>query len=375
MTTPAKRQKLQLPKKSWKEDESGRTCQDDDEQTAKNADMGAEQCLENWFAPLRAASKQRASFAEARWDAEAQLAIVTVRKGAALNTIGKTYQSQLALHVEEAVWLVDKGALLLRNVDHCSLRTQECYALLDSTSFPLSRFLAYAHLKRAGYIPLRHDLKRWRSDPAQPHLPEQDLSSSKLSFQPRGSPRPKLRYAPYFPLISPPESDCEAVQPSRNWWPREQACLLDAPAVLSVARASSCSFPSCSSSSGVISRLFLSQSTTASCLKALQAIGPTCSGALEASSSPGDSSHTGSSAYELHYDVYRARKGFKMSSPGPPDFCLAVYSFDEKMPSMTNIHKLLAQAHGVPVRVCIDSSGTLSFLRVSAMTEEQLDVL
>lgn len=66
---------------------------------------------------------------------------------------------------------------------------------------------------------------------------------------------------------------------------------------------------------------------------------------------------------KLHFDIYQPRKsGFKITSPGRPDFCLAVYRFDQAVPSGETLVDLLRCTAGVPLRICIDSAGTLSFL-------------
>src|SRR3989338_5341432 len=67
--------------------------------------------------------------------------------------------------------------------------------------------------------------------------------------------------------------------------------------------------------------------------------------------------------HKLHFDIYKPRKsGFKITSPGRPDFCLAVYRFDQAVPSGETLVDLLRCTAGVPLRICIDSAGTLSFL-------------
>ena len=291
-----KKQKLQLAKRGSK------AAEDD-------AAVDTTQLLEAWMAPLRKAQSLRASFARATWDEARGMALVRVRKGAALNCIGVPQRDGLALHPEEMLYLVDKGALAVYSAAYDEggeeepplLSKQQCYGVLGRQGVPVSRYLAYAHLKKAGFVPLRHSPERWGVTKAP--RKSDDFHSSSAVCDPDSSG--SVSY-------DPGHSSSFDYDPTQ------------------VGSSSSDHAPF---------------------------------------SSPASSAHLSTGKqHAIHYDIYHSRKSnFKLSAPGVPDFCLAIYRFDEEIPSGHQIFEMMQQCRGVPLRICIDSSGNLSFLNFEAI--------
>ncbi|KAI8823885.1 hypothetical protein BJ741DRAFT_715000 [Chytriomyces cf. hyalinus JEL632] len=135
----------------------------------------------------------------ALWDSESGLCTVTHAAGSIASTSGFMHGTLLKLYPEEALFLVERGSLVIREhhlaekIDaavetHCSnsmpsskdsvsnlklyactigaMSLQECYsAFVGPSQCSIERYQAYAHLKRAGYIVFRHTL------PEVPPLP------------------------------------------------------------------------------------------------------------------------------------------------------------------------------------------------------------
>ncbi|KAJ3230203.1 tRNA splicing endonuclease 54 [Chytriomyces hyalinus] len=125
----------------------------------------------------------------ALWDSESGLCTVTHAAGSIASTSGFMHGPLLKLYPEEALFLVERGSLVIREhhlaekIDaavetHCSnvpsskdsvsnlklyactigaMSLQECYsAFVGPSQCSIERYQAYAHLKRAGYIVFRH---------------------------------------------------------------------------------------------------------------------------------------------------------------------------------------------------------------------------
>lgn len=96
--------------------------------------------------------------AVADWVEETGTAMVVQQKGNALQSMGKFIDGAQHLEPEEALFLVDKGTLDLR-VHGRPVSLQHAWTLLFSApnSLPIEHYLAFVHLRRAGYVARRAD--------------------------------------------------------------------------------------------------------------------------------------------------------------------------------------------------------------------------
>ncbi|KAL0049984.1 hypothetical protein WJX82_002073 [Trebouxia sp. C0006] len=109
----------------------------------------------SWSAPLTAATQSLAV-----WRPERDAAEVTVERGNVLQRMGYRHHRKLYLHVEEAVYMVSKGNLLLSVFDPAGQQhlssLQEATELMVSTGVSIAQYQVYCHLVQAGYIVTRH---------------------------------------------------------------------------------------------------------------------------------------------------------------------------------------------------------------------------
>eukprot|EP00887_Chlorella_sp_A99_P000001 scaffold16.g1.t1 len=98
--------------------------------------------------------------AAAIWRPELQLAEVVISRGKLFTHIGVLHGTKLYLHIEEAVYLVDRANLLLLldqgAYEKRLLSTQECHDLMVGSGVPMAHYLIYCKLMRAGYVVQRH---------------------------------------------------------------------------------------------------------------------------------------------------------------------------------------------------------------------------
>ncbi|KAG6556886.1 hypothetical protein Mapa_001466 [Marchantia paleacea] len=119
----------------------------------------------------------------ASWESEKGLAEVTVKKGKMWCSMGVIRSSKLYCNVEEAVYLVGLGSLIMLNDDRI-MSIDEIYSLLFIPAHGCSwaAYQAFAYLKRLGYIVGRYDVL-WTTSRKQEKFPsfksvfEMDLSS------------------------------------------------------------------------------------------------------------------------------------------------------------------------------------------------------
>ncbi|KAL0041565.1 hypothetical protein WJX79_007557 [Trebouxia sp. C0005] len=119
----------------------------------------------SWSAPLTAATQSLAVWLPERDGAE-----VTIERGNVLQRMGYRHHRKLYLHVEEAVYMVSKGNLLLSVFDSAGqqhlLSLQDATELMVSTGVSIAQYQVYCHLVQAGYIVTRHPAV-WVLDDAQ----------------------------------------------------------------------------------------------------------------------------------------------------------------------------------------------------------------
>ncbi|KAL4199399.1 hypothetical protein AMTRI_Chr03g50940 [Amborella trichopoda] len=97
----------------------------------------------------------------ARWVQKMGMAEVIERKGGMWTTTGIVRQGKLYCLIEEALFLVERGALILLNGDtDTALGLKEIYGLVQERTYGSSWecFEAYRHLKSLGYVVGRHNL-------------------------------------------------------------------------------------------------------------------------------------------------------------------------------------------------------------------------
>ncbi|KAL3163143.1 hypothetical protein ABBQ32_009553 [Trebouxia sp. C0010 RCD-2024] len=120
-----------------------------------------------WSTPLIASTQSLAV-----WRTDSQVVEVTIERGHVLQRMGYKHCKKLFLHIEEAVYLVSKGSLLLTLTDaegqQQLLSLQEATQLMESSGISLSQYQVYSHLMRAGYIVTRHPATWVLDDPPRP---------------------------------------------------------------------------------------------------------------------------------------------------------------------------------------------------------------
>ncbi|KAK9128815.1 hypothetical protein Syun_017612 [Stephania yunnanensis] len=123
--------------------------------------------------PLKDVSK-------AQWDAAVGMAKVIEKKGGMWTTIGIIRGSELYCSIEETLYLVERGALVLLDVNSMVLPLENIYGMVSNGKSECSweSFQAYKHLKSLGYILIRHRVP-WTSkiDKSSANLTSIDATS------------------------------------------------------------------------------------------------------------------------------------------------------------------------------------------------------
>ncbi|XP_073117242.1 uncharacterized protein [Elaeis guineensis] len=101
----------------------------------------------------------RKEISRARWDEGMGMGEVIEKKGSMWVTTGIIRNGKLYCHIEEILFLAERGALLL-DVDDTSLSIKDIYKKIAEGKYGCSweSFEAYKHLKLLGYIVGRHGL-------------------------------------------------------------------------------------------------------------------------------------------------------------------------------------------------------------------------
>ncbi|CDF33586.1 unnamed protein product [Chondrus crispus] len=112
------------------------------------------------------------TLATADWDPEICMARVTAARGNAMQSMGVYKDGKQMLYPEEALFLVDRGGLdLCVGGLPCSVQRAWGIAMGAINSLSFEEYLAFAYLRRAGYVIRRVGLDE-----------EQQLNSLKVSF-------------------------------------------------------------------------------------------------------------------------------------------------------------------------------------------------
>nr|XP_011458524.1 PREDICTED: uncharacterized protein LOC101291404 isoform X2 [Fragaria vesca subsp. vesca] len=115
---------------------------------------------ENHYAsqPTSKIQPRRSSVSTARWDDEMGMAVV-FPKGRIWRTTGISCNAKLYISMEEVLYLVEIGALLLLDGSDTSISLEDIYRkVLDGKMIFFDEFRAYRQLKSLGYIVARHGI-------------------------------------------------------------------------------------------------------------------------------------------------------------------------------------------------------------------------
>lgn len=101
----------------------------------------------------------RKDMSVAQWDAARGTAEVVVKKGKAWTATGVTRGSQTLAFIEEIVFMVEQGLLVLLEGER-SIPLLEAYSLVSSPSYGCSwdNYQVYSYLRKLGYIVGRHNV-------------------------------------------------------------------------------------------------------------------------------------------------------------------------------------------------------------------------
>lgn len=101
------------------------------------------------------------ALASAEWDNDLSMARVVATRGHAMNSMGEFRDGGQFLYPEEALYLVDRGGLDLC-FDGLPASVQRTWAVTMAArnALSLEEYLAFAHLRRAGYVVRRLDKEK-----------------------------------------------------------------------------------------------------------------------------------------------------------------------------------------------------------------------
>lgn len=118
--------------------------------------------------------RPRKDMSVAQWDAVRGTAEVVVKKGKAWTATGFTRGSQHLAFVEEVVFMVEQGSLLLLEGERV-IHLLEAYSLVSSPLYGCSwdNYQVYSYLRKLGYIVGRHNVLWTLPKKRPPMLPAQ----------------------------------------------------------------------------------------------------------------------------------------------------------------------------------------------------------
>ncbi|KAJ0988889.1 hypothetical protein J5N97_007245 [Dioscorea zingiberensis] len=100
----------------------------------------------------------RKEASRAQWHEKLGLGEVVEKKGSIWTSTGIVRDGKLYCHIEEILFLAERGALVLSGMDDATLNIKEIYMKIAEGNHKCSweSFVAYRHLKLLGYIVGRH---------------------------------------------------------------------------------------------------------------------------------------------------------------------------------------------------------------------------
>eukprot|EP01018_Ginkgo_biloba_P002613 Gb_33095 [translate_table: standard] len=245
-------------------------------------DAGDDEDLESlYFSNVVPKLQFRKDVSVARWDVRLGVAEVIVMKGRMWTTTGFVRQNKVFCHIEEVLFMAERGALFLLQGD-VGLSVGDIYNLLAEGNYGCTWefYQAYCHLKSFGYIVGRHNfpwtLKYQKNKPIS-----YNLNSSEG-----------------------PSHECENDAVDRNFSHEENKEML-------------LNEPEC------YNRILQTTTTVQPGLKGEETV--SLESAIENISisrgSGGSEEHKG---LKLVFDVYFPNTRFRKSTPGLPDFILSI---------------------------------------------------
>ncbi|WOL02091.1 hypothetical protein Cni_G10810 [Canna indica] len=102
----------------------------------------------------------RSEVSKAHWDEEMDMGEIIEKKGSIWTTTGIIRNGKLYCHIEEILFLAERGALILTSADGKTFNLGDIYKKVIASNLGSSweYFQAYRHLKSLGYIVKRHDI-------------------------------------------------------------------------------------------------------------------------------------------------------------------------------------------------------------------------
>lgn len=316
----------------------------------------------SWSAPLTAATQSLAV-----WRPERNGAEVTIERGNVLQRMGYRHHRKLYLQVEEAVYMVSKGNLLLSVFDPAGQQhlssLQEATELMVSTGVSIAQYQVYCHLVQAGYIVTRHPAmwvlddtqnpsQMWSGGNAiQQHsvLPNEQAVPSSAPFAELETQKPSWCISSHTDLPPPSKrlkqsfTEQADIKLSRKWWPAALQSSMWNPATTDM----QADLPRCEV---VTEEASSSESVLLAKLKPFPAISVdgTCGGV------------TVPSDLKLVYDVLKPNKRFSKGNPDAPKLAVCL-STGSNIPSCSVVQHLHNVVAPLPLQFARVSGGEVSF--------------
>ncbi|XP_064942921.1 uncharacterized protein LOC135624852 isoform X1 [Musa acuminata AAA Group] len=110
--------------------------------------------------PWTSKTQFRSEVSKACWDEEMGMGEIIEKKGSLWATTGVIRNGKLYCHIEEILFLAERGALILTSPDGKTINVGDIYKMILGSKFGCSweSFEAYRHLKSLGYIVQRYGI-------------------------------------------------------------------------------------------------------------------------------------------------------------------------------------------------------------------------
>lgn len=244
------------------------------------------------------------------WNPEKKIVEVSSEKGPFWLYMGRKVAGTMLVYPEEALFLIEQGAL---EVYHGGLpiSLQQAFTTLLPQTFNLDCYMVYAYLLRLGFIVLRH--KKWQDR----ENTKTTAAKSMVVNTPDCVDKPDMADA-----HTPPTGT-----PVPHLWMGQEGCV-------PLARPTDAT-----STASLLSKL---QVVKTQRMKDIQLTREVMS-------------------HKLVFDVYQPGSNFRKSEPECPDFTVCVCRFCDPPPSLGVTSQLYKEANGVPVKFAVVDGGSISF--------------